>query len=566
MNNISNISTYCNVAELSDIGCKRKANEDYYGHFECENGLVAVVCDGMGGHVGGAVASHLAVDSIKEFLCANKFEDPRVAISEAINVANTAILEHAQTHPELRGMGSTCVMLIVKNGKVYMGSVGDSRIYLVRKKRIKQITKDESFVQTLVDSGAITKEEAEHHPRKNEITNALGLPDMKPATVRKDAILPEAGDCFLLCSDGLSGMVSDEDIEKTVSKQKELSFQQRVEELVEKAKRNGGLDNITVQLVEFSATPQAVKKESKSRYIKLTTFIGFLVAVLAIIATLFLVPKQEEEESKPKDKDIEYFVLGEGIELNIIPGESRIKITNDPLNQTFPTKIQFFEKEGVEPNELDSKEYNLPVDSTKVINSKGVTPLFVGNAPHKEVILKIEKGYKEDSLRFTLEDTSKIYRFALATPIKDSETFTEFLINIEGKGKASAANKASKTIGENKTEDTTKESGKDAGDSEKPMPIPDEYTIEPKYEKDSIFLVISNEKGANTNKEIYLNGYNLKEASKEEYYTVDNNGKTIRFSFNDKKNMLPEEFSITVSAKKDEEDKKFKITVKVSKK
>lgn len=558
MNKTNNISAYCNIVELSDIGCKRKANEDYCGHFECDNGLVAVVCDGMGGHVGGAVASHLAIDSIKEFLCANKFEDPRVAISKAINVANTAIIEHAQTHPELRGMGSTCVMLIVKNGKVYIGSVGDSRIYLIRKKTIKQITKDESFVQTLVDSGAITKEEAEHHPRKNEITNALGLPDMKPATVREEAILPEAGDCFLLCSDGLSGMVSDADIEKTVSKQKELSFHQRVEELVEKAKCNGGLDNITVQLVEFSATPQVINKDAKSKYIKLATLTSSLVAVLAIITVLFLIPKQEEEKSKPKDKDIEYFVLGEGIELNIIPGESRIRITNDPSNQTFPTKIQFFEKEGAEPNELESKECNLSVDSIKVINSNGVTQLLVGSAPHKEVILEIEKGYKDDSLCFTLEDSAQIYRFALATPIK-AEDFAD------NPFKAFDNNSEKKDSKKDEAKDTMKDTLKEEG--KKHNSIPDEYTIQAKYdEKAPEFLIISNKEGTNTKKIIYLNGYDLKDASKEEYYTVQNNGKNIRFSFNDKKNTLPEEFSITVSAKKDGEEKNFKIKVKVAKK
>lgn len=562
MNKTNNISAYCNIVELSDIGCKRKANEDYCGHFECDNGLVSVVCDGMGGHVGGAVASHLAIDSIKQFLTTNNFNDPRVAIREAINVANTAILNHTNIHPELRGMGSTCVMLIVRDGKVYIGSVGDSRIYLIRKKTIKQITKDESFVQTLVDSGAITKEEAEHHPRKNEITNALGLPDMKPATVREKAISPEAGDCFLLCSDGLSGMVSDADIEKTVSKQKELSFHQRVEELVEKAKCNGGLDNITVQLVEFSATPQVINKDAKSKYIKLATLISSLVAVLAIITVLFLIPKQEEEKSKPKDKDIEYFVLGEGIELNIIPGESRIRITNDPSNQTFPTKIQFFEKEGAEPNELESKECNLSVDSIKVINSNGVTQLLVGSAPHKEVILEIEKGYKDDSLCFTLEDSAQIYRFALATPIKAEDfadnPFKAFDNNSEKKDskKGTKKDEAKDTM-----KDTLKEEGK------KHNSIPDEYTIQAKYdEKAPEFLIISNKEGTNTKKIIYLNGYDLKDASKEEYYTVQNNGKNIRFSFNDKKNTLPEEFSITVSAKKDGEEKNFKIKVKVAKK
>ena len=251
----TNQYSYCNVVGDTDVGCKRKANEDWYVHFECKNGLVSVVCDGMGGHVGGAVASHLAVETIQLFLESNYFDDPRKAIIEACNAANSAILQRTSQQPELTGMGSTCVMLIVRNGKVYMGSVGDSRIYLVRSKTITQLTKDQSYVQMLVDEGAITKEQAEHHPRKNEITNALGLPSMQPATVLPDPINPEAGDCFLLCSDGLSGMVSDHEIMKVASNQTGMTQRERVSELIQRARKNGGLDNITCLIVEFAITP-----------------------------------------------------------------------------------------------------------------------------------------------------------------------------------------------------------------------------------------------------------------------------------------------------------------------
>lgn len=251
----TNQYNYCNVVGDTDVGCKRKANEDWYAHFECKNGLVSVVCDGMGGHVGGAVASHLAVETIQMFLESNYFDDPRKAIIEACNAANSAILQRTSQQPELTGMGSTCVMLIVRNGKVYMGSIGDSRIYLVRSKTITQLTKDQSYVQMLVDEGAITKEQAEHHPRKNEITNALGLPSMQPATVLDDPINPEAGDCFLLCSDGLSGMVSDHEIMKVASNQTGMTQRERVAELIQRARKNGGLDNITCLIVEFAVTP-----------------------------------------------------------------------------------------------------------------------------------------------------------------------------------------------------------------------------------------------------------------------------------------------------------------------
>lgn len=279
---MSEVFDYCHVAEQTDRGCKRPANEDWLAHFESPNGLVAVVCDGMGGHVGGQVASHVAVDAIRRFMMQEHAGTPSELIVEAINVANDAILNRAAQQPELTGMGSTCVMLIVREGKVYMGSVGDSRIYLVRNHRIRQLTVDQSYVQMLVDAGTITKEEAEHHPRKNEITNALGLRNMKPATVLQEAINPEAGDCFLLCSDGLSGMVSDRDICKIVSRQGEMSQQARVSELIERAKRNGGLDNITCQIVEFSVTPGTVKKVR-------STFIAGKKKMLAVCCAAVLV-------------------------------------------------------------------------------------------------------------------------------------------------------------------------------------------------------------------------------------------------------------------------------------
>lgn len=126
--NLEDYSQYCQIVGATDVGCKRAANEDFLGFDDTPNGRVAVVCDGMGGHVGGATASHIAVDSILAYLRDNYHPDPNEAITEAIFTANRNILLHAQMHPELTGMGSTCVLLLVRNGKVYIGHVGDSRI------------------------------------------------------------------------------------------------------------------------------------------------------------------------------------------------------------------------------------------------------------------------------------------------------------------------------------------------------------------------------------------------------------------------------------------------------
>jgi protein phosphatase len=301
--NNEDYSRYCQIVGATDVGCKRAANEDFLGQEDTINGRVAVVCDGMGGHVGGATASHIAVESVLAYLREHYHEDPRDAISESIIQANRAILAHAQAHPELTGMGSTCVLLIVRRGLVYIGHVGDSRIYLVRKRHIHQLTKDHSFVQMLVDEGQITKEQAEHHPRKNEITNALGIPNMQPPTVREEAIQPEAGDVFLLCSDGLSGMVSDDDICKTVSRIGELHAQQRADRLIEMARQNGGLDNITCELVEFSISPVAGKSGSCGVNGKKNLWIGLAALLLVLIlagGAIWWFSNTESESTQPE--------------------------------------------------------------------------------------------------------------------------------------------------------------------------------------------------------------------------------------------------------------------------
>lgn len=296
---------YCHIAQQTDVGCKRPANEDWLANFESPNGLVSVVCDGMGGHVGGQVASHVAVDAIQQYMMQERpNRTPFELIIEAINAANDAILQRATQQPELSGMGSTCVMLIVREGKVYIGSVGDSRVYLIRNHKIQQLTVDQSFVQMLVDAGQITKEQAEHHPRKNEITNALGLRSMQPATVLPSPIYPEAGDCFLLCSDGLSGMVSDAEICKIVSRQSEWSQQQRVEQLIIRAKRNGGLDNITCQIVEFSITPNAPIDTSKQKKVLPFVICGVFLLLIAIGVGAFFFLKPTEEEKGNKEATI----------------------------------------------------------------------------------------------------------------------------------------------------------------------------------------------------------------------------------------------------------------------
>lgn len=275
---------YCQIGNCSHKGQVRKANEDYYGVFDTPNGRVVLVCDGMGGHVGGATASQIAVATIKDFLINNRFDDSGYALSEAFVAANNAILKHAEEEPELKGMGSTCVALLIKDRKVFYAHVGDSRIYIISHHRITQLTKDQSFVQTLVDAGQITKEEAEHHPRKNEITNALGILGMTPPVVCTSPIIPRAEDCFLLCTDGLTGMLDDKKIERIVSN-KQLNILEKAPKLVELANAAGGLDNITVQLVEFT---EDTLQNHHSKIKRLLKIIIPLFIVILLVGFYFL--------------------------------------------------------------------------------------------------------------------------------------------------------------------------------------------------------------------------------------------------------------------------------------
>lgn len=245
------------IANCTDTGKTRRVNEDSMVTFDSPNGRVVAVCDGMGGQNAGDVASQLAVAVIQDILSDNTFSTPEEAITSSVIAANQAVLRKASMNEDMLGMGATCVMLIVKDGKVYYGSIGDSRIYYIVNGMIRQITKDQSYVQTLVDAGQITLAEAEHHQDKNQITNALGVEGMTPPVIGQMPITPEPNSTFLLCSDGLSGMINNNTILNTVSRY-DLSLNERARMLVEQANEAGGLDNITVQLVEFPAEDMAM--------------------------------------------------------------------------------------------------------------------------------------------------------------------------------------------------------------------------------------------------------------------------------------------------------------------
>jgi serine/threonine protein phosphatase PrpC len=241
------------MSGLTHPGRVRGENEDCIVT-RSELGL-AVLADGMGGHQAGEVASRMAVDLITQHLAqpsmvaARKALDRSPDIAEAIHKANAAIYEAAQARPDYKGMGSTVVVVIFSGDKLCVGHVGDSRLYRLRAGAIEQITKDHSVVQELVNRGLFTPEEARQSLAKNLVTRALGVDPTIEAETAAANVQPE--DLYLLCSDGLTDVVSDEQITEILRRDgRDLNAAARL--LIERANEQGGPDNISVILVRAS--------------------------------------------------------------------------------------------------------------------------------------------------------------------------------------------------------------------------------------------------------------------------------------------------------------------------
>lgn len=240
-----------NVYTKTDMGKVRETNQDScsWGRLGGD-GLWAVVCDGMGGANGGNIASAMAIEIISEKL-AQDFspemdgEEVRDLMDAAVMAANCGIFDMANEDSELSGMGTTVVMAVIVGNTAQIANVGDSRIYSIVNGEINQLSTDHSMVQMLVDIGEITPEEAKHHPKKNIITRAVGVDDTVDIDFCEYTL--KSGERLLLCSDGLTNFVEDDELRDIVE---ENDGQKAVELLVENANENGGGDNITVVLIE----------------------------------------------------------------------------------------------------------------------------------------------------------------------------------------------------------------------------------------------------------------------------------------------------------------------------
>jgi len=239
---------------MSDVGKIRKNNEDsfYVKSFD-DNHMLAVVADGMGGYKGGKEASTIAVRCISEYiesllpeLMSYTERKLKQTVIKALKLANKAILNVADASDELKNMGTTAVVCYLSGEKLYVFNIGDSRLYIINDK-ITQITKDHSLVLELVELGVISEKQAQNHPQKNVITKSLGADESIEPDIYKEKI--SSGDTILLCSDGLTNMLSDDAIIKCVITHNDVKNVSRV--LVEEAKKSGGSDNITVVTIRI---------------------------------------------------------------------------------------------------------------------------------------------------------------------------------------------------------------------------------------------------------------------------------------------------------------------------
>lgn len=240
-----------NVYAKSDIGRTRNMNQDSFSVPENNIELkLYILADGMGGYKGGEIASRVAVTATEKYIKEKFYLLERrdrksilKIIEDGIEFANTAIYEESEVDEELQDMGTTIEVCLIYKNKAYIGHIGDSRIYQIRNNKMERVTTDHSYVEKLVRDGEITREESYTHPKKNLLIKALGTdekaePDLIDISIQKDDIL-------LICSDGLTNMIREDEILKIV----EENEKEAVDLLIEKANENGGLDNITVIII-----------------------------------------------------------------------------------------------------------------------------------------------------------------------------------------------------------------------------------------------------------------------------------------------------------------------------
>jgi protein phosphatase len=369
----------------SDKGLVREVNQDAMAYYAVAGGHLMMVADGMGGHAAGEAASQIALEVIYHYFQHQPIQEPiDQYIIHAIELANRSIFQYAQNHVEKLGMGTTLVLAFFQDNVVTIAHVGDSRAYCYHPDQgLQCLTKDHSFVQELVNQGIITEEEAFYHPRKNEITRALGTHPSVAVDIQQRTVKPN--EIYLLLTDGISSLLTSQQIQAIVSS--DDTPQQIAEKLVQAANDLGGYDNSTVQVISFKQVlPQDLKNPENSEQKQGENF-----------AVNQDKSNQDKPKSETKDSSLRYYLFIGGAvitialllyyafsaipETHLVPQDvasAQVMLSShDSLTENTSLiknqvqenlKIQYKVKQGDKLIKL-ANSFNYPVDSIKKINN-----------------------------------------------------------------------------------------------------------------------------------------------------------------------------------------------------
>ncbi|MDA9946951.1 Stp1/IreP family PP2C-type Ser/Thr phosphatase [Candidatus Marinimicrobia bacterium] len=354
------------VGNHTHKGMVRTNNQDSFGSAKNSWGELFIVADGMGGHKGGEVASKIAVDHICDaFKDGKGEEDPIYLLESTIQEANQAVVDRATENSDYEGMGTTIVAVIIKNNLAYFAHVGDSRIYLYRYKKKFFVTKDHSVVQDLLDKGLINEEEVENHPQSNRILQAVGTGKIS-VTISTHELYQN--DYLLLCSDGVTGEVSESEILASILKHKPMAASK---DLVEKANQNGGSDNSTCIIIKVESGPKvpAPQKQSSSASLKDTEksskyilAVGFLL--LGVLLTVIGEKVYERYIKKPT-----FMIKVKKSKIGLEPDFEKIKLPKDSVDVGDSTDL------GSVSNVIEKTDSLLKEDTKLITNGRDSTEL-----------------------------------------------------------------------------------------------------------------------------------------------------------------------------------------------
>ncbi|MCS7153107.1 MAG: Stp1/IreP family PP2C-type Ser/Thr phosphatase [Bacteroidia bacterium] len=300
-----------NVGAASDPGRVRSTNEDYYRHGPVPQGYLAVVCDGMGGHEAGEVAARLAADAVHKFLQeAPPTDDLKKLLHDAILFANQQVLLHTQIQSTSKSPGSTIVAALFTPTHLIYAHVGDSRLYAFSKGELTLLTQDDSLVNQMVASKLITPEQALRHPQRNVLTQSLG--QQPPPTPHVEILPLQKNTLYLLCTDGLYGALSREEITSILSLSPESSLQSKAEQLVRQANQNGGYDNITVLLVQSPIKSSTFGANMNFKLPPTKYLIGGGIALIVLVILLLVWSRRSSKTSASGSEDKVITIVDDG--------------------------------------------------------------------------------------------------------------------------------------------------------------------------------------------------------------------------------------------------------------